>query len=165
MSALSMLSTLWLTTSLLPLWLTCSSWSFHWSLILCTDIPHSGGACVCVYNFIFPLELSHSMSLLLFQEEEIHISPSTGSCGFFHLFDPFPGERELSKGHRSAHEKHKEHKLRSILISHRKLPLCNYSSNILQKKRTLSPPAAPLANAMLLAAGKAGVEWSRSAGA
>lgn len=51
---------------LLPLWLTCSSWSFHWSLILCTDIPHSGGACVCVYNFIFPLELSHSMSLLLF---------------------------------------------------------------------------------------------------
>lgn len=51
--------------------------------------------------------------------------------------------RKLSKGHRSADEKHREHELRSMLISLRKLSLCNYSSNNLQKKRALSPLQPP----------------------
>lgn len=51
---------------LLPLWLTCSSWSFHWSLILCTDTFLILEGTVCVCDLIFPLELSHSMFLLLF---------------------------------------------------------------------------------------------------
>lgn len=51
--------------------------------------------------------------------------------------------RELSKGHMSAHGKHREHELRSMLIPPRKLPFCNYSSNILQKKRALSPLQPP----------------------
>lgn len=92
----------------------------------------------------FYLELSHSSSFLLLQEEEVQVSHNTGLAASFSLFWPIPcWMRKLSKGHRSADEKHREHELRSMLISPQKLPLCNYSSNILQKKRALSPLQPP----------------------